>query len=432
MPTKSSPLLLVKSQLLILVNNLLMIPVPQQTQGKQQPLLQQAPVKNSLLIVGGRLSQYYSQWTTLSIDDWLLKTIRYGFKIPFTSPPPLRIQPQPTIPYNQKQDQLLDQEVSLLLNKGAMEEIQPTTPGFYSSMFVIPKKNGGSRPVFNLKKLNNYIQAPHFKMETLQEVTKQIKRNNYLTSIDLSDVFLHIQVHVDSRPYLRALAFYQAHQTYSRMGTNTTNSTECLPRRLDHHFRFDLTSNPSHPASNAKTGIARMDNQSRQIHFTTSAVIRTLRLLIGYHNDDRSTTREKSKGSSPKYSADSKAPHSVTTDYSQLNNAHSSSNFAVIPARLYTQHLLQMKNQTVRSSADWNIPQQLTTECIEELTWWKNNLIHWNGKSILPQTPQQTVYVDASDSEWGCSLQHNNNNKQTAFGHWTHQEAQMSINWRVC
>ncbi|KAG2190858.1 hypothetical protein INT47_001454, partial [Mucor saturninus] len=105
----------------------------------------------------------------------------------------------------------------------------------------------------------------------------------------------------------------------------------------------------------------------------------------------------KSKGSSPKYSADSKAPPSVTTDHSQLNNAHSSSNFALIPARLYTQHLLRMKNQT----------------------------------NILPQTPQQTVYVDASDSRWGCSLQHNNNNnKQTAFGHWTHQEAQMSINWR--
>lgn len=64
----------------------------------------------------------------------------------FVSLPPLRLQPQPTIPYNQQQNQLLDHEVSLLLKKGAMEEVPPTTPGFYSSMFVIPKKNGGSRP----------------------------------------------------------------------------------------------------------------------------------------------------------------------------------------------------------------------------------------------------------------------------------------------
>ena len=71
-----------------------------------------------------------------------------------------------------QQDERLDQEVSLLLSKGPIEEIIPTIPGFYSSMFVILKKNGGSRLVFNLKKLNDFIQAPHFKMETLQEVTK--------------------------------------------------------------------------------------------------------------------------------------------------------------------------------------------------------------------------------------------------------------------
>ncbi|EIE84222.1 hypothetical protein RO3G_08932 [Rhizopus delemar RA 99-880] len=106
-----------------------------------------------------------------------------------------------TSTYNsvQQQNQLLDHEVSLLLKKGAMEEVPPTTPGFYSSMFVIPKKNGGSRPVFNLKKLNNYIQAPHFKMETLQEVTKQIKHSNDLTSTYLSDDFLHIPVHPKTR-----------------------------------------------------------------------------------------------------------------------------------------------------------------------------------------------------------------------------------------
>jgi hypothetical protein len=127
-----------------------------------------ATASNKQFVVNRRGSS--QPWTTLFIDDWL-KTIRHGFQIPFTSPPPLRVQPQRTIPYNQ-QDQLLDQEVSLLLNKGAIEEIQPITPLFYSSMFVIPKKNGGSRPVFNLKKLNNYIQASHFKMETLQEVTK--------------------------------------------------------------------------------------------------------------------------------------------------------------------------------------------------------------------------------------------------------------------
>ncbi|EPB81004.1 hypothetical protein HMPREF1544_12304, partial [Mucor circinelloides 1006PhL] len=36
-------------------------------------------------------------------------------------------------------------------------------------MFVIPKKNGGVRPAFNLKHLNQYLDAPDFKMKAFKE-----------------------------------------------------------------------------------------------------------------------------------------------------------------------------------------------------------------------------------------------------------------------
>ncbi|KAL0088216.1 hypothetical protein J3Q64DRAFT_1635510 [Phycomyces blakesleeanus] len=58
--------------------------------------------------------------------------------------------------------------------------------------------------------------------------------------------------------------------------------------------------------------------------------------------------------------------------------------FALLPARIYTQHILCMRNQTVRSSDDWDKPRRLTAEYLRELVWWKNNIMHWNGKSILP------------------------------------------------
>ena len=70
-------------------------------------------------------------------------------------------------------------------------------------MFVIPKKNGGVCPVFNLKKLNQYLEAPHFKMETVKDVSLMINPNDYLVSIDLSDAFLHVGLHPESRRFLR-------------------------------------------------------------------------------------------------------------------------------------------------------------------------------------------------------------------------------------
>ena len=39
--------------------------------------------------------------------------------------------------------------------------------GFVCSLFVIPKKTGGFRPIVNLKPLNKFIKYEHFKMENL-------------------------------------------------------------------------------------------------------------------------------------------------------------------------------------------------------------------------------------------------------------------------
>jgi hypothetical protein len=107
------------------------------------------------------------------------------------------------MPSDPQQRKLLRQEISQLLAKRAIEPVKDGSPGFHSSMFVIPKRNGGHRPVFNLKRLNQHLDAPHFKMETLRQVAPLIQQHDYLTSIDLSDAFLHILIHKMSRKYFR-------------------------------------------------------------------------------------------------------------------------------------------------------------------------------------------------------------------------------------
>jgi hypothetical protein len=53
---------------------------------------------------------------------------------------------------------LLSEEVRPLLLKRVIEEIPLTqlTPGFYSRLFVVPKKTGGMKPVIGLSILNSY------------------------------------------------------------------------------------------------------------------------------------------------------------------------------------------------------------------------------------------------------------------------------------
>ena len=81
--------------------------------------------------------------------------------------------------------------------------VRDCSPDFYSPLFVIPKRDGGSRPVFNLRKLNEFVHAPHFKMETMSQVLNLVRPGDYMTSLDLSYAFLHVKIHPRSRKYLR-------------------------------------------------------------------------------------------------------------------------------------------------------------------------------------------------------------------------------------
>ena len=81
-----------------------------------------------------------------------------------------------------------------------MNEIQA---GFYSTFFLVPKKNGKMRPVLNLRPLNRYLQKNHFKMDTMSKVLNLVKPKDWAISLDLTEAYLHIPLFPKHRKYLR-------------------------------------------------------------------------------------------------------------------------------------------------------------------------------------------------------------------------------------
>ena len=49
--------------------------------------------------------------------------------------------------------------------KNAISRVCQKQEGFLSHLFMVPKRDGGQRPIINLKKLNFFVQTEHFKME---------------------------------------------------------------------------------------------------------------------------------------------------------------------------------------------------------------------------------------------------------------------------
>ena len=88
--------------------------------------------------------------------------------------------------------------------KGIVEEApSPLNPGFYSTIFAVPKSSGGHRLVINLKVLNQHLRTPSFSMETTSSVIACLQGSRWAATIDLQDAYNHILIHPRARPFLR-------------------------------------------------------------------------------------------------------------------------------------------------------------------------------------------------------------------------------------
>jgi hypothetical protein len=139
-------------------------------------------------------------------SHWLLEVVRSGFMLLWDRDrPALSSHPvQFPLPHLPGAVDALDQEVASLLAKGAVERVvRSHGRGFYSRLFVVPKKNGKLRPVLDLSPLNRFLRRIKFKMETPALVRLYLRPGDFATSIDLTDAYFHVGIHSASRRWLR-------------------------------------------------------------------------------------------------------------------------------------------------------------------------------------------------------------------------------------
>ena len=153
------------------------------------------------LRVGGRLQGYWEKWQQAGASPWVVEVLKEGFRVQFHREPPLRRTPW--FGLNSKHPEV-NAHIQKMLDKGALEEVRdPSTPGYYSRIFLTPKRTGDLRPVIDLKQLNKYILLHRFKMETPLSIMRALQVGMWAFSIDLKDAYFHVPIHPSSRKYLR-------------------------------------------------------------------------------------------------------------------------------------------------------------------------------------------------------------------------------------
>ena len=99
--------------------------------------------------VGARLQDYWQEWRDQGAHPWVVSVLKEGYTLEFNGNPSLRTTPQ--FGLNSRHPEV-DSHILTMIQKGALEEVRdPTTPGFYSRIFLTPKRTGDLRTVIDLK-----------------------------------------------------------------------------------------------------------------------------------------------------------------------------------------------------------------------------------------------------------------------------------------
>lgn len=93
-------------------------------------------------------------------------------------------------------------DIQRMLQKKVISEVQGNPKGFYSQIFLVPKKDGRQRPVINLKRLNQSVKTEHFKMEGIHTLKDLLKAGDCMGKIDLKDAYFMIPMGLEDEDLL--------------------------------------------------------------------------------------------------------------------------------------------------------------------------------------------------------------------------------------
>uniref|UniRef100_A0A1X7TWZ5 Reverse transcriptase domain-containing protein n=1 Tax=Amphimedon queenslandica TaxID=400682 RepID=A0A1X7TWZ5_AMPQE len=276
-----------------------------------------------------------------------------------------------------------------MISKGAVTELQtPPEDGFFSSLFLVPKKGGGQRPVINLKK------------------------GDWLVKIDLKDAYFSILISKKHRKYLcfefrdrfyqfNCLPFGLASAPW--VFTKTLKPIAALGRELGIRLivyidDILLVAETKEKARDQASGLIYL---LQCLGFTVNVEKTVLDLpqcleFLGFMIDttkmELSLPAQKIKKILVESQQLLEAELVTACTLSRLIGKMNATNQVIPPAPLFYRSLQMDLTEALRdASQDYEAELTLSPDSREELIWWDTQMIKWNGKTVLATEPDLII-----------------------------------------
>ena len=381
-----------------------------------------AVIARSHQTFAGRVSLFHSNWRALTKDQWVLQTVTEGYYIPLLSEPN-----QETMPYNphfsSENQTLLQEEIHTLLEKQAIQKVPAQTKGFYSSIFMVPKKDGGQRPVINLKRLNYHVKSEHFKMESLHTVKSLLQKEDWMTKVDLKDAFFMVPIAKQFHHLLLFKANAESFQflclpfglcTAPRVFTKVLKPAVELLRSIG--IRLVIYMDDMLLMANLKhlileqTYIALflLENLGFVINNKKSVLTPCQQIeFLGMTVDSQSMVLKLPGEKIRKIRAEARhllaAPTVQARSLAQFLGKLNATSPALQMAPLFCRSLqISLRQSLADNSQDYQSTVKLSPQAVEDLQWWEQHLTSWNGRSLISPASTIVIDLDASLQGWGA------------------------------
>lgn len=384
---------------------------------------------------------FFNAWQLLTKDEKIRSWVK-GYKIPFIKNP---------CQYRYVNKKLLEGEIkqmtpiiSDLLKKGIISNCIRSKTHFFSSFFLVPKSDGTSRFILNLKGLNRFISPPHFKLDNYKSVKDLITKKCYMATIDLKDAYYMVPIYKKHRQFLSFKFNNQVYQ-FNCLPMGLATAPYVFTKLLKPVFNFFrrqgilcliylddiliLGSSYTEVKHNVAIVLKTLQELGFIINWKKSQLIPSqiceyLGFIYNSCNMTMYISDDKKETIIKKINTFCKKENCKIREFSRIIGIL----ISICPAVQYGwfhMKILEREKYVALKKSDgyYDSNMYISKAMRDEFFWWKQNITQ-SFSSIECQKYVYEIYTDASRTGWGAAY-----NDKVTRGFWNKKEARYHINY---
>ena len=335
--------------------------------------------------------------STLCAPEFVLDTLRLGYRIPFAEYPPSCFLANNRSAF--QHPDFVTQAISELLANGCI--VEHSVPPFCVNPLSVAKGKK-LRLVIDLRHINSFRVRFKFKYEDLRSLSQVLEEGHWFFTWELKSGYHHVDICLEHHMYLGFSWQFNGmlrYFTFTVLPFGLSSACFCFTKLL-------LGSQPDKCSAAAAAMIQKKELDSSGLlvneeksHWYPMQVGEWLGLVINtitmsFHIPERKMEKLKSLLSS--------AIGDTSSSYRELARIAGSIISVALAVGSISRLLTRQMYLAIESRSAWDHTLRFSPALLEELRFWYNNIDSFNGYSLLPPPDSSTVvFSDARDVAFG-------------------------------